>query len=297
MEKHVTSNGMMMRKTFLKATASARTDAHSRSSMSGESMRGSSMQGRHRGVTKLVCECQSEVVSKRERQPRGPSKPARKCENKVKTRVATLNVRTLTGRSSELGAALEHRRINLCALQETRWSGSKSRDIGCGFKVLYFGSPKTTNGVGIAVSERFRDPISEVKRFSDRLMKIMVKEEFWTLLHEKTAEVPQEEVIVVADLNGHVGARKDGYKCHGGFGYGARNEDGEFILKHACWHNHVITNMTFRKRPSHLISFYSGNARSQIDYVLVRRRDAKLVSDAKVVPYEMTIWWLYNIGL
>ncbi|VDL84135.1 unnamed protein product [Nippostrongylus brasiliensis] len=42
----------------------------------------------------------------------------------------------------------------------------------------------------------------------------------------------------------------------------------------------------FRKRPSHLISFYSGNTRSQIDYVLVRRRDAKLASDAKIVPYE-----------
>ncbi|VDL71125.1 unnamed protein product [Nippostrongylus brasiliensis] len=31
----------------------------------------------------------------------------------------------------------------------------------------------------------------------------------------------------------------------------------------------------------------SGNTRSQIDYVLVKRRDAKLVSDAKIVPYEM----------
>ncbi|VDL75217.1 unnamed protein product [Nippostrongylus brasiliensis] len=30
----------------------------------------------------------------------------------------------------------------------------------------------------------------------------------------------------------------------------------------------------------------SGNARSQIDYVLVRRRDAKFVCDAKVVSYE-----------
>ncbi|VDL78050.1 unnamed protein product [Nippostrongylus brasiliensis] len=228
----------------------------------------------------------------------------------VKTRVATLNVGTLTGRSSELAAALEHRRIDLCALQETRWSGSKSRYIGRDFKVLYFGSLKITNGVGIAVSERFRDSISEVKRFSDRLMKIMVitengrlhfftayapqtgcseqvKEEFWTLLHEKTAEIPPEEMIVVAgDLYGHVGKSKDGYKCHGGFGYGARNEDGERILEYACSHDLVITNTTFRKRPSHLISFYSGNGRSQIDYVLVRRRDAKLVSDAKVVPYE-----------
>ncbi|VDL69479.1 unnamed protein product [Nippostrongylus brasiliensis] len=90
--------------------------------------------------------------------------------------------------------------------------------------------------------------------------------------------------VVAGDLNGHVGARKDGSKCHGGFGYGVRNEDGERILEYACSHDLVITNTAFRKRPSHLISFYSGNARSQIDYI--RRRDAKFVSDAKVVPCE-----------
>ncbi|VDL74393.1 unnamed protein product [Nippostrongylus brasiliensis] len=308
MEKHVTSNGMMTRKIDVKATASAGTDAHSWSPVSGESMRGSSMQGRHRGVTKLVHECQNEVVSKQETQPRGPSKPARKCKNNVKTRVATLNVGTLTGRSSELAAALEHRRIDLCALQETRWSGSKSRDIGRGFKVLYFGSPKTTNGVGIAVSERFRDPISEVKRFSDRLMyedhgnhgKRTTSFLYCVCSADRAGEggvldtAPRKDgrgtsrsmIVVAGDLNGHVGARKDRYKCHGGFGYGTRNEDGERILEYACSHDLVITNTTFRKRPSHLISFYSGNARSQIDYVLVRRRDAKFVSDAKVVLHE-----------
>ncbi|VDL64874.1 unnamed protein product [Nippostrongylus brasiliensis] len=53
-----------------------------------------------------------------------------------------------------------------------------------------------------------------------------VKDEFWALLHEKTAEVPSEEMVVVAgDLNGHAGITKDGFKCHGGFGYGTRNED------------------------------------------------------------------------
>ncbi|WKY05395.1 hypothetical protein Q1695_005977 [Nippostrongylus brasiliensis] len=199
-------------------------------------------------------------------------------------------------RSSELAAALEYRRIDLCALQETRWSGSKSRDIGRGFKVLYFGSHKTMNGVGVAVSERFRDSIAEVKRFSDRFMKIIVvteerrvhfftayapqtgcseevKDEFWALLHEKTAEIPSEEMVIVAgDLNGHVGISKEGFKCHGGFGYGIRIEDGERILEYACSHNLGITNTMFQKRPSHLISFYSGNTRSQID-VLVRRRD------------------------
>ncbi|VDL74866.1 unnamed protein product [Nippostrongylus brasiliensis] len=63
-------------------------------------------------------------------------------------------------------------------------------------------------------------------------------------------------------------------------------EDGKRILEYACSHDLIIMNKTFRKRPSHLISFHSANARSQIDYVLVRRRDAKLHSDAKVVPYE-----------
>ncbi|EYC30292.1 hypothetical protein Y032_0005g2564 [Ancylostoma ceylanicum] len=37
-----------------------------------------------------------------------------------------------------------------------------------------------------------------------------VKDDFWMLLDEKTAEVPMEDTIVVeGDLNGHVGAAKD----------------------------------------------------------------------------------------
>ncbi|EYC32641.1 hypothetical protein Y032_0002g1012 [Ancylostoma ceylanicum] len=111
------------------------------------------------------------------------------------------------------------------------------------------------------------------------------KDEFWMLLDEKTAEVPMEDIIVVAgDLNGHVGAAKDGYRCHGGFGYGTRNDN---ILEYADSHDLVIMNTKFRKRPSHLVSFYSGNTQIQIDFVLVRYRDQKLVTDAKVVPHEI----------
>ncbi|VDP59916.1 unnamed protein product [Heligmosomoides polygyrus] len=116
-------------------------------------------------------------------------------------------------------------------------------------KAVLCGSPRTTSGVGVIVSERFRDSIVSVERFNDRLMKIVVaaerlchflfayaqqsgcsdqaKQELWSLLDEKTAEVPPKDVIIVAaDLNGHVGAAKDGYSCHGGFGYGSSNADG-----------------------------------------------------------------------
>ncbi|EYB89511.1 hypothetical protein Y032_0231g3017 [Ancylostoma ceylanicum] len=95
-----------------------------------------------------------------------------------------------------------------------------------------------------------------------------MKDDFWMLLDEKTVEVPMEDTIVVAgDLNGRVGAAKDGYRCHGGFRYGTRIDDGERIFGDS--HDVVIMNTKFRKRPSHLVSFYSGNAQTQIDFVLI----------------------------
>ncbi|VDO93779.1 unnamed protein product [Heligmosomoides polygyrus] len=45
-------------------------------------------------------------------------------------------------------------------------------------------------------------------------------------------------------------------------------------------------NTVLRKRNPHLISFYSGNTKTQTDFVLVRDRDRNLVTDAKIVPYE-----------
>uniref|UniRef100_W6NET7 Craniofacial development protein n=1 Tax=Haemonchus contortus TaxID=6289 RepID=W6NET7_HAECO len=112
------------------------------------------------------------------------------------------------------------------------------------------------------------------------------KDKFWNLLDEKTAEVPLQEAIVVAgDLNSHVGATKDGYSCHGGSGYGSRNTDGERILKYADPHNLAIVNTRFRKRDSHLVTFYNGENRKQIDFFLVRHCHQGLVTDAKTVPY------------
>lgn len=225
------------------------------------------------------------------------------------TRFATLNVGSLTGKTCELAAALKKRRIDICAVQKTRWSGAKSREIGDGFKVSYIGSGKM-NGVGIVVSERYRDTVVEVQRYNDRLMKIIItvescklhvfsayapqagcndqaKDAFWMMLDEKTAEVPRDEaIIVLGDLNGHIGARSDGHRGHGGHGFGSRNEDGERILDFAESHNLVIANTLFQKRDSHLRTFYSGGNSTQIDYALVRQTDRRLVIDAKVVPYE-----------
>ncbi|VDP21391.1 unnamed protein product [Heligmosomoides polygyrus] len=220
-----------------------------------------------------------------------------------------LNVDMLRGRSCELVEALERRRVDFCAVQETRLSCRKSRDIGRGFKAVLCRSLRTITGVGITVSERFIDSIVSVQRFDDRFMKIVVvakerlyffsayapqtscsdqaKDDFWNLLDEKTAEVPSKHLIIVAsDLNGNVGVTKDGYSCHGGFGYGSLNADGKRILEYAESHSLTIVNTVFRKRDLHLIAYYSGTTKTQIDFVLVRDRDRSLVKNAKIVPYE-----------
>ena len=48
----------------------------------------------------------------------------------------------------------------------------------------------------------------------------------------------------------------------------------------------VITNTWFKKRDTHLITYYSASKATQIDYVLVRRRNLSDVLDAKIIPYE-----------
>ncbi|VDO85965.1 unnamed protein product [Heligmosomoides polygyrus] len=110
-------------------------------------------------------------------------------------------------------------------------------------------------------------------------------EEFWSLLDEKTAEVPMKDVIIVAGgLNRDVGVMKGEHSYHGGFGYGSR--DGVRILEYVESHNLTIVNVVFSKRDSHLTSYYSGSSKSQIDFVLVKHHDRSLVTDAKIVPYE-----------
>jgi hypothetical protein len=48
----------------------------------------------------------------------------------------------------------------------------------------------------------------------------------------------------------------------------------------------VVVNTCFRKRVSQLVTYESGEARTVVDYVLVRRKERAMVRDAKVIPGE-----------
>ncbi|KAK6765461.1 hypothetical protein RB195_025398 [Necator americanus] len=202
------------------------------------------------------CSRPGNVANMRGLPARGRSRPKKLVRHRQQhpVRLATLNVGTLTGRSRELADSLRKRRVDICCVQETRWKGSKARELGGGYKLIYHGT-SNRNGVGIILNESFRNSVTAVDRLSDRLMAVKVdtgevelrvvsayapqagcsEEEkacFWKDLEQYVQSLENEEVFLIGgDFNRHVGSRKDGFEgCHGGYGFGARNDDGLRIL-------------------------------------------------------------------
>ena len=114
------------------------------------------------------------------------------------------------------------------------------------------------------------------------------KDAFYDSLQTVISELPDKEIVIpCGDWNGHVGREAAGYEgVHGGSGYGERNADGDRVLEFAVANDFVIGNTFFVKRDSHLITYQSGNAKTQIDFILLRKRNLKMAKDIKVIPSE-----------
>ena len=77
----------------------------------------------------------------------------------------------------ELEDMMEQRTVNVLCLQETKWKGSKARNIGGGCKLFYNGV-NGRNGIRIVVRKKLVKSVLEVKRVLNRLMvmKLEIKE-------------------------------------------------------------------------------------------------------------------------
>ncbi|KAI8434944.1 hypothetical protein MSG28_003411 [Choristoneura fumiferana] len=207
------------------------------------------------------------------------------CKN---IRLATWNLGTLTGRSQELSKVLQNRNINTCCQQETKWKGSKSRDIGQGYQLIYHGTVNGENGV--ALDHQLKQRIINIERKSDRLIGVKLamdkqlplniisayaqqigcqeseKSKFWEDFDDLINMIPPEETKYIGgDLNGHVGSTNSSYQnTHGGHGYGTLNKPGEEILNFGSRHNLSIVNTYFQKKAEHLITYKSGGKSTQI---------------------------------
>ena len=86
-------------------------------------------------------------------------------------RVGSANVGSLNRRCEEVMEMVSRRHLDICCLQETRWSADGARVFG-DYKLFWVGSRKGQAGVGVVVAERWVNEVVEVKRICERMMVI-----------------------------------------------------------------------------------------------------------------------------
>ena len=231
-----------------------------------------------------------------------------------RVRVASWNVGSMRRRGGELVEGLDRRRVDVCCVQEHRWRGESARMItgrDSRYKFYWIGNQTGIGGVGILVREKWVENVMDVMRVNDRIMVLKLifgkqivtvvstyapqaglpdetKDKFWDDLIRVAGSVDDREMVILGgDLNGHVGAESLGFEgVHGGHGFGTRNREGERILEFGDALDMIVCNTMFIKDMNKLITYTSGGDRSQIDYFMVRKRDRRIVWDAKVIPSE-----------
>ena len=215
--------------------------------------------------------------------------------------------------SSEIVETITRRNIDLCFAQEVRWRGASARLItekDSKYKFFWV-SNDVTSGVGVVLAEKRVEKVYDIKRVSDRiiLIKLLVedavltvlsvyapqtgledstKDAFYDCLQTVISKLPDKEIVIqCGDWNGHIGRETAGYEgVHGGYGYGERNADRDTVLDFAVANDFVIGNSFLDKRDSHLIAYQPGNAKTQTDFIHLRKRNLKMAKNIKVIPSE-----------
>ncbi|XP_057517809.1 uncharacterized protein LOC130798724 [Amaranthus tricolor] len=203
--------------------------------------------------------------------------------------------------------------IHVACVQETRWKGQKAKGLK-GYKLWYAGLEGRRNGVGILVSNDILKQLVEVRRCNEKIMlvRIVVREEiisivsaygpqagldeqvkckFWDNQGDLMRTIPEDEkVFIGGDFNGHIGKDAGNHNLvHGGFGLGARNENGENLLEFVLAKELVIANSIFRKKDEHLITYKRRMSTQHRLLVLIFRMRKKIVE--KNVESRGKIMW------
>ena len=157
-------------------------------------------------------------------------------EGRRSVRFLTVNLGSMTGKSREVANMLKRRRVSIACVQETKWKGSKAKEIGEGYKMYYFGTSNNRNGVAVILERVWHDKILKVDRISDRIIDVKLAygnsilnvisayapqvgcpheemRQFYEHLGQIMRNIkPEEEIIIGADLNGHVGRDRSGFE-------------------------------------------------------------------------------------
>ena len=163
---------------------------------------------------------------------------------------------------------------------------------------MWFGNSSGIGGVGILVKEELCEKVIDVRRKSDRVLKVVEvafekqvarvilaygphagrlleeKHSFYDeLAGEYEQQNPSEMVFGLRDFNGHFGEEIEGFEgVHGGNGIGKRNAEGRMLVEFCDERDLCVANAGFKKTDKRKITFKSDNNDSEIDFILVSKK-------------------------
>ena len=217
--------------------------------------------------------------------------------------IGTWNVRTLrtTGKLEELTHEMSRYRWNILGLCETRWKNFGESSTLEGHKLYFSGrEDKHEHGVGFLVHKDNVNTVMGCRPISSRLITIRLRaspfnitiiqayapttdyndeevEDFYEQLQEVVDQTPRKDILAVqGDWNAKIGkdAHKNWKGTCGQFCNTETNDRGMRLLEFASNNNLMLANTFGPHKPSRRLTWTSpdGEHRSQIDYIMMKRR-------------------------
>jgi hypothetical protein len=206
------------------------------------------------------------------------------------------------------------RRLDILGICETRLMGSGSRTIHNNYQLMYSGGEVHRHGVGVMLTEEMAQRVESVDYGDERMMMFSIKmehigisviqvyapqqgrpeaekEEFYRKLQETKNRSPYaERMVIMGDLNGHVGTQRRGVESViGAFSVGERNRAGERVIDFCLQNGMTVMNTCYKHRESHKWTWYRWSReraeymeKSMIDLILTNKKE--MFRDVKSVP-------------
>ena len=221
----------------------------------------------------------------------------------------TWNVQGISNKLTEVVSEIEKNQIDIAVVTETKKKGHGSENLGC-YDMFYSGVSKdqrAQQGVAILVRKGLRKSITSWEAVSPRIIKInltlhshkvtligvygvnddaqiAVKDQFFEQLNDEVLQVgTTREVIVIGDLNGRVGNRRD-CKIVGPFGENVVNDNGNRLIEVCEQHELKILNGFYQHRDIHKYTWVqqTRGLKSIIDYAITKQASRLKVQQVKV---------------
>ncbi|CAL1685092.1 unnamed protein product [Lasius platythorax] len=223
--------------------------------------------------------------------------------------LGTWNTRSLYRSEAleELTREIQARRVNVLAVQETRWTGSGTKDTQT-HSIFYSGGDKHELGVAFIVEKCTKENVLDFKAISKRICLLrlrtkffnlsiinvhaetedkddLTKEDFYLKLEQVYDTAPSNDIkILIGDLNAKIGKELTHREIIGKHSlHNESNDNGYRVINFAASRNMIVASTRFPRRDIHKWTWRTpdGKHHNQIDHVLVDKRGASSILNVR----------------